>query len=96
MKAVSTRMDYRVSFNPATGSYILKRNSGGMWFDEGAIQTLPSQIQISAITFPGKDAQFDSRFGPPGGSITLQSARGDQKRVTVSSANGKVTVNQMP
>jgi len=93
MKAISTQTDYRVSFNPASGSYLLRRNSGGIWFDEGAIQTLPSRIQISAITFPGNNAQFDSRFSSSGGSITLENSKGDQRQITVSSATGKVKAN---
>jgi hypothetical protein len=41
MKAVSTKMDYQVSFNPVVaGSYIIKRHSGRIWIDEGAIQNL--------------------------------------------------------
>jgi len=93
MKAVATEMNYQVSFNPAIGSYILKYNSGGIWFDEGAIQTLPPRIQISAITFPGNNAQFDSKFASSGGSITLQNSKGAERRITVSSATGKVSVN---
>ena len=93
MKAFSTNTDYRVSVNPASGSYILRRNSGGTWFDEGAIQTLPPRIQISAITFPGNNAQFDSKFASSGGSITLQNSKGGERRITVSSATGKVSVN---
>lgn len=93
MKAVSTKMDYRVSFNPGVGNYILRHNSGGIWFDEGAIQTLPSGIQISTITFAGNNAQFDSRFTSSGGSITLQNSKGGEKRITLGSATGKVTVN---
>jgi len=85
-------MDYRVSFDPATGSYLLKHNSGGLWIDEGTIQTLPSGIQISTITFPGNDAQFDSRLSSTGGSMALQNQKGEEKRITVSSATGKVDV----
>jgi hypothetical protein len=75
------------------GSYILKRNSGGIWFDEGGAQTLSSGIQISAITFPGNNAQFDSRFMSTGGGIMLQNSKGDQKRITLSSTTGRVHVN---
>ena len=92
MKASSTKMDYRVSFDPTRGNYILKHNSGGLWIDEGTIQTLPPGIQISTITFPGNDAQFDSRFSSSGGSMTLQNQKGGQKQITVSSATGKVDV----
>jgi len=93
IKAVSTKMDYQVSFDPGKGSYLLRRNSGGAWFDEGNSEALPSGILISAITFPDNKAQFDPHFVSSGGSITLQNPKGTERRITLSTATGRVNVN---
>jgi len=93
MKAVSTQMNYQVSFDPGKGSYILRHNSGGAWFDEGGAQTLPSGILISMITFPDNKAQFDPHFVSSGGSITLQNPKGTERRITLSNATGRVNIN---
>src|SRR4030042_1213037 len=60
IKAVSTNMEYRVSFNQGAANYILQyRNTGGLWVNEGETQILPSGIQINAITIPGNNAEFN-------------------------------------
>ena len=93
IRAVSTKMNYQVSFDPGAGSYILQHNSGGIWFDEGPSQMLPSGILISGITFPTNKAQFDPNFVSSGGNLTLQNPRGTQRLITISSATGRVHVN---
>lgn len=86
-------MNYQVSFDPGKGSYILRHNSGGAWFDEGNPETLPSGIIISAITFLDNQAQFDPRFVSSGGSITLQNPKKTERRITLSTATWRVIVN---
>jgi hypothetical protein len=97
MKAVSTNTEYRVSFNnPVGGSYVLQRNSGGVWFNEGAPQTLPTGIVISAITFPVQggwnNAEFNTNSTASTGSITLQNTKGTQRNITLTSATGRVRI----
>ena len=92
-KAVSTKMNYQVSFDPGKGSYILRHNSGWTRFDEGNPETLPSGILISAITFPDNKAQFDPRSVSSGGSIILQNPKKTERRITLSTATGRVNVN---
>ena len=98
IKAVSTNMEYRVSFNnPVAGSYVLQRHTGGVWVDEGAPQTLPTGIVISAITFPLDGAWNCAEFNPNStsstGSITLQNTKGTQKNITLTPATGRVRIN---
>jgi len=91
MKAVSTNMAYRVSFTQAPPSYTLQyENPPGTWVTEGATQTLPTGISISAITFLGNNAQFNSNSTAFAGSVTLQNTRGTERRVTVASSTGRI------
>ncbi len=96
MKAVSTNTEYRVSFNnPVAGSYVLQRNSGGVFMNEGTSQTLPKGIAIGAITFPLQGGFNNAEFNPNStsstGSITLQNAKA-QKKITLTSATGRVKI----
>ena len=92
MKAVSFNNQYRVSFNQGLGTYILQRNSGGGYFNDGASQTLQSGIQISAITFPGNNAEFNPNSTSSTGSITLRDTKGSQRRISLTTATGRIRV----
>ncbi len=89
MKAVSTNTEYQVSFDQGAGSYILQRNTGGGFFDEGARTFLPTGIQISAITFPGSNAQFNPNSTSSTGGITLSNTKGASKTITLTSSTGR-------
>jgi prepilin-type N-terminal cleavage/methylation domain-containing protein len=91
MKAVSTNMQYRVSFDTVAKTYILERNSGG-WQPDGAIQTLPTGIQISAITFPGDNAEFNPNSTSSSGSITLLNPKNTVRKITLTSSTGRVKI----
>jgi type IV fimbrial biogenesis protein FimT len=100
MKAVSQNVEYQVSFNVAERSYILQRNTGTtaapVWVDEGVRQTLPTGITIpdSSMTFPGKSAQFNPNSTSSTGSMTLENTKGTKKRITLTTATGKVTLTE--
>ena len=94
MKAVSNNLQYRVNLN--TGdvgpkNYILQRNSGG-WIDDGAIQTLPPGITIAANTLPNQRAEFNPNSTSSSGSVTLLGSKGAQRRITLTSATGRVRI----
>ncbi len=92
MKAVSNNTEYQVLFNPGAGTYILQYlDTGGNWVNEGATQTLPSGIQISA-PFPGNIAHFNPNSTSSTGSITLQNTKGTQRRITLTPATGRVRI----
>lgn len=96
MKAVSNNIQYRVNLDDAevgAGNYILQYNSGGAWINEGVLQTLPSGIIMSAITIPAKHAEFNSNSTSSTGSLTLQNTKGSQRRITLTPATGRVTVD---
>ena len=93
IKAVSTNMEYRVSFNQGAANYILQyRNTGGLWVNEGETQMLPSGIQINAITIPGNNAEFNPNSTSSTGSVTLQNSKGSQRRIILTAATGRVRV----
>ena len=92
MKAVSNNTEYQVLFNPGAGTYILQyRDTGGNWVNEGATQTLPSGIQISA-PFPGNIAHFNPNSTSSTGSLTLQNTKGTQKKITLTPATGRIKI----
>jgi len=98
MRAVSTNMDHRVSFNnPVAGSYVLQRNSGG-WINEGAPQTLPTGIVMSAVTFPVQDGWNNAEFNPnstsSSGSVTLNNPRGTTRRIVLTAATGRIRIEE--
>jgi prepilin-type N-terminal cleavage/methylation domain-containing protein len=92
MKAVSSNKQYQVAFNSGAGSYILQKNTGGIWVNEGVTQTLPSGIQISGITFPGNNATFDTDSSSSAGSMTLTNPKGATKTITLTSATGRTQI----
>jgi prepilin-type N-terminal cleavage/methylation domain-containing protein len=99
MRAISANMTYHVLFTPTVNptSYVLQyQTTAGVWVNEGATQNLPSGISISAITFGGNSAQFNSNSTSTAGSLTLASQRGANtigtKRITVTASTGRCTI----
>jgi prepilin-type N-terminal cleavage/methylation domain-containing protein len=90
MKAVSTNSEYQVLFTQATGSYILQRNTGSGFFDEGVAQTLPPGISIGD-SFPGNIAQFNPNSTSSTGSMTLTNTK-QTKRITLTPSTGRIHV----
>ena len=98
MKAVSTNMEYRVSFTVnanLTGSYVLQRHTGGIWVDEGVSQPLPTGITVNEITFPGKNAQFNPNSTSSIGSITLKNTRTTghtERKIALTASTGRIKI----
>jgi Tfp pilus assembly protein FimT len=96
MRAVSNNIQYRVNFNAAeigaTKSYILQRNIGGAWVNEGALQTLPQGITVNIDQLPGGRAVFNPNSTATAGSVTLQNTKGAQRRIILTSITGRVRI----
>ncbi len=96
MKAVSNNAQYRVNFNAAEigakNSYILQRNAGGVWIDDGALQTLPEGITMNIDQLPVGRAVFNLNSTSSAGSVTLQDAKGAQRRITLTPVTGRVRI----
>lgn len=91
IKAVSTNTQYRVNFT--ANSFVLQRNSGGLWPDEGGLQALPAGIAISSNLLPDAKAVFNTDSTSSAGSVTLSNSKGATRTITLTPATGRVTHN---
>jgi len=95
MKAVSTNIPYGVAFD--ANSYQLYRSSGGL-IPEGSLVTLPSGVQFKDNTFPVNGtlnkpfAQFNPNSTSSTGGVSLLNIKGVQKRITLTTATGRVKI----
>jgi prepilin-type N-terminal cleavage/methylation domain-containing protein len=94
VRAVSNNMAYRVSFTQVPPSYVLQyQNTLGAFVTEGAIETLPTGISISAINLTtGNNAVFNPNSTSSSGSLTLRNSRGTERRLTLTPSTGRVTI----
>jgi len=90
MRAVSNNVDYRVSFNAGAGTYILQRNTGGLWVDEGTEKKLPTGVRIDPAPV-NNPLTFSPNSSSNGGTITLKNTKQTQKTVTVLPSTGRIT-----
>jgi prepilin-type N-terminal cleavage/methylation domain-containing protein len=91
MKAVSNNVDYQVLFDGVARTYILRRDSGGVWVDEGTAQTLPSGISI--VLPVNNPLTFSPNSSSNGGTVTLTNTRGTRS-ITVLPSTGRITILQ--
>ena len=96
MKAVSTNIPYGVAFD--ANSYQLYRSSGG-FIPEGSLVTLPSGVQFVNNTFPQNGAlgnrpfaEFNPNSTSSPGGVSLLNIKGAQKRITLTTATGRVKI----
>lgn len=89
MRAVSESIPYTVSFNSADTN--VANNTGYVY--AGTVRTLPPGITIVSNTLTDLRAGFSPDCTCPSpGSITLQNTKGAQKKITILSSTGKVTI----
>jgi type IV fimbrial biogenesis protein FimT len=93
MKAVSSNLEYRVSFDGVNNSYILQvRTTGGVWIDEGGVQTTPKGIRIHQVNLPEDHAEFNPNSTSSGGNIILRNNKEAERRIVLYSATGRIRV----
>jgi hypothetical protein len=96
MRAISNNIQYRVNFNAAeigaANSYILQRNTGGVWVNDGALQTVPAGITVNIDQLPAGRAVFNFNSTATAGSVTLQNAKGAQRSIALTPATGRVRI----
>lgn len=96
MRAVSNNIQYRVNFNAAeigaANSYILQRNTGGVWVNDGALQTVPAGITVNIDQLPAGRAVFNPNSTSAAGSVTLQNTKGSQRNIALTPATGRVRI----
>ena len=96
VRAVSNNIQYRVNLNDAdigANNYVLQyqTTTGVTWVNDGAVQSLPPGISISANTLPGKYAQFNPSSQSSSGTVTLKNIKGATKSITLTPSTGRVT-----
>jgi Tfp pilus assembly protein FimT len=89
MRAISENTPYRISFDPASDTYVVQKDVAGDWQDSDRPKSLPKGIDlVSATTNP----IFQTLGTTPGGTtITLRNAQGRQRQIRLSFA-GRVKV----
>jgi len=96
MRAVSNNIQFRVDFNEAeigaVNGYVLQRHTGGIWLNDGALQTLPAGITMNIDQLPAGRAVFNPNSTSTAGSVILQNTRGTRRRITIASATGRVRI----
>jgi prepilin-type N-terminal cleavage/methylation domain-containing protein len=93
MRAISSNILYRVSFDPIANGYIIQfQDTGGNWINYGDSREFPSGIVISGTTFPGDKANFSPDYTASTGNITLANSRGGSKTVWLTSSTGRVRI----
>ena len=96
MRAVSNNIQYRVNFNAAeigdANSYILQRNTGGVWVNDGALQTVPAGITVNIDQLSAGRAVFNFNSTSTAGSVTLQNTKGTQRSIALTPATGRVRI----
>lgn len=101
MKAVTTNLEYRFYSNSAARKYWTERgnqSSGSTnWVGttalsnsarEGAINDLPTGVTINFSGF----IEFNPDSTSSSGSMTLQNSKGTQRRLSVNTSTGRVTI----
>ena len=94
MRAVSNNLNYRVSFDTGAGTYILqRRNTGGLWVDEGTAQTLPTGISFPSDSPPvNNPLTFSPNSSSNGGTVTLRNTKETRRRITVLPSTGRISI----
>jgi prepilin-type N-terminal cleavage/methylation domain-containing protein len=84
MRAISSRMEYRVCFDLTTEEYLLEKNDGG-WTQEGGVFHAPRDVDIASATGFGNPPRIE--FNPNGtassGHITINNDQGKTCKVFV-------------
>jgi prepilin-type N-terminal cleavage/methylation domain-containing protein len=94
MKAVSSNVVYRVSFDDGNNNYVIQRSTGGLFVDEGGSQSLPTGISFNGVSFGGnKFVSFNPNSTASSGNAVVKNSKGTQKTISVLSTTGRVRID---
>ena len=95
MKAVSINSRYRVNFDVLGNGYFVQyQTTSGLWVNDGTTQNLPPGITLKEADFGGaSQAVFNSNSTSSAGSVTLQNTKGSTKKISLTSATGRVNID---
>ena len=91
IKAVSSNIWYRVSFDPGQGKFFLENSQdlGANWTKEGDDQLLPAGVQLNT-NFAGNVAIFYPDSTATAGTVTITNAKGSQKTIQLWGTTGRI------
>ena len=85
IRAISSRVEYRVRFDLSNDEYLLEKNDG-VWTQEGSAVPVPRGVDIASAT-GSLGSPPKVKFNPNGtcssGHITIDNAKGKQYNVVV-------------
>jgi len=95
MKAISSRMAYRVGFNVVDEAYQLWQNDPDSgWITEGNANTAPRGVDIDNTDFTADTVQFNPNGIPSeNGTITIDNEKGKQYQVNVNPV-GRISIQE--
>ena len=88
MKAISNNLQYRISFDAANNNYVLQYQTTAGWVNDGATQTVPTEVQFN--TSFGNTANFFADSTSSNGNVVLNNTKGMTKRIQLSGATGRI------
>lgn len=92
MRAVSNNLNYRVSFDTGAGTYILQRDSMGVWVAEGTAKALPTGIRINDPAPTNNPLTFSPNSSSNGGTVSIKNTKNNERRITVSPSTGRIAI----
>jgi prepilin-type N-terminal cleavage/methylation domain-containing protein len=94
MKAISSRLQYRVVFNVGTETYQLWKNDAG-WVTEGNANTVPRGVDIDNTGFTADTVLFNiNGTASENGTITIDNAKGKQYQININTV-GRVSIQEI-
>jgi len=105
MKAISINTEHRVSFDIAANEYLLQIKTTQSapndwepkWTNARAQQLqqkLSGGVTMTAVTFPGDNAEFNPNSTSSSGSVTLNNNKGMTRRIVLTAATGRVRIEE--
>lgn len=91
MKAISSRLQYRVVFNVGNETYQLWKNDSG-WVTEGNANTVPRGVDIDNTGFTSDTVLFNPNgTSSENGTITIDNEKGQQYQVNINTV-GRISI----
>ena len=82
IKAISSRMEYRMRFDLATEEYLLEKNNGN-WTQEGSMFHVPRGVDIASVTYNPPRVKFDPDGTSSSGHIRIVNDQGKTCKVVI-------------
>ena len=82
MKAISSRIEYRICFDLTNETYHLEKNDGA-WTQEGSKFHVPRGVDIASVTYNPPRVKFDPDGTSSSGHVKLENEQGKTYKVVI-------------